>query len=413
MHSPLGFWLTLNRYIDGTKSQKRIALSRLVRAVSRDPEAAPMLMDLLRPLPEDHVSELLLKIAQGLDLDACKSTWEREDFQGMMINTIRFYSSANQLIKTLREKRNHPDLHLPACTRVDGDPSAGFPDIEGRWSREKIREALIKIYMENKCNGKAAAERLLTTSADLRLRIFPLFRIDAGDVKRRWILDAMHKSRGEVKAAACRLGISRAALRNKLKKYGIQGSSQPRKVSLRFVDRLPVAQPFEEMYRGTAETTARDYSFRRYCLLFFDHVHGLFNREFRTEEERKNILRFLRQSASRNRRRIQVLYGQLFTRQIPFDITMATRYKFCNSLLYDIFKSLSSDGTSACTRFNGVKELASGDPRMDELILSLKVWALRHWETEPLNWKEYRGNAKTCLAVTAAEENASQLQCLA
>jgi len=170
MHSPLGFWLILNDYLDGTKSQKRRSLSRLVEAVSKIPSAASMLMDILRPLSEDHISELLLSIAQRLDLEIHKVTWDREDFQNVMINTIRFYSSANQLVKALREKRDPPNLHRPAR-------SAESPDLNGLWSREKIREALIQIYLEKKCSRKAAAESLLTTSADLRLRIFPRFGI--------------------------------------------------------------------------------------------------------------------------------------------------------------------------------------------------------------------------------------------
>jgi len=399
MHSPLGFWLILNDYLDGTKSQKRRSLSRLVEAVSKIPSAASMLMDILRPLSEDHISELLLSIAQKLDLEIHKVTWDREDFQNVMINTIRFYSSANQLVKALREKRDPPNLHRPAR-------SAESPDLNGLWSREKIREALIQIYLEKKCSRKAAAESLLTTSADLRLRIFPRFGIIEKALQRRWIEDAVLECPEKIGEAAERLGMSSQTLRKKLKKYGIQRPLPPKKILHKLVDRLPVVQWFEEMHHGTAETTAKDYKFRKYCLLFFGCVDRLFNKEFRTEEEKKYILRSLRQSASRNRRRIHILYDQLFARPIPFDITKATRYKFCKSILYEIFKSRSSDGMF-------VDILPSGDPKMDEMILSLMVWALRHWTEKPINWKDYRRCVRTGHPVPDVQENPSPLPRLA
>ncbi len=212
MYHPLGFRLLLEDYFKGTKPQKRNAFLRLVRALLKDKKAAPVLTDILREFTEEEASEILLRIAERLDIESHNVVWKEENFQNVMLNTIRFYSCAGALIKELRRKRLGKDGCIDSKEDSVSPSSNNFP-----WSKERIREELIKVFLENRCIRKAAAESLLTTPENLRSRIFPQFQIREKEVKRKWIHNAVRQNHGGVKETARQLGMNIRTLQKKLR----------------------------------------------------------------------------------------------------------------------------------------------------------------------------------------------------
>jgi transcriptional regulator with GAF, ATPase, and Fis domain len=217
MYHPLGFQLLLEDYFLGTKPQKRNAFLKLVRAIMLDREASALLMDLLRDVIEKEASEILLRIAERLDTESHRITWREEDFQSIMLNTIRFYSCAGDLIKELRKKREGK-----RCGPVGKKNHPSSLSNHFALSHERIREELINVFRENRCVRKAAAESLLTTPEHLSSKIFPRFRIDEKEVKKEWIYDAVEQNHGRVKEAARQLGINIRTLQKKLKIYSTE-----------------------------------------------------------------------------------------------------------------------------------------------------------------------------------------------
>ncbi len=220
MYHPLGFKLLLEDYFQGTKLQKRNAFLRLIRAIMLDRKVSALLMGLLRDFTEEEASEILLRIAERLDTESHRITWREKDFQSVMLNTIRFYSCAGNLIKELRKKREGKGCGIVSKKNIHASLPNHFVS-----QSEQIREDLIKVFRENRCIRKAAAESLLTTPENLSSRIFPRFGIDEKEVKKEWIYDAVEQNHGRVKEAACQLGINIRTLQKKLKIYNAEKSA--------------------------------------------------------------------------------------------------------------------------------------------------------------------------------------------
>lgn len=378
-HYPLAFRLLLENYFKGTTPQKRRSLSTLVQVMVQDPEALSPFMGLLKYFREEDASTILLKLAEEMDV-AHQNGWrDKEALRRQKLNATRFYESAGSLVRVFRRRR----LSGAAGLQGTDDRSARKGNA---WSYERVREELIRILRENRCVRKYAAQSLLTSSVNLRIRIFPRYRIDEKEVQREWIQEVMMEHPGNIAAAAQALGISPQTLRKRLQRYGmpVPPSRPGRSRKIKTVDRAPVAQYFREMYRATVATATPNRRCRAFCLRFFQNVERWFAGRFNTDEERRAVFRLLRVSERKNRLRIQYLYQDVLGRSIPFDIREATRYKFCHGLLQEILgKKTPGPEIRPSSR-------PSEDPGRKGLVLALQVWALRHWTRFPLHWREYR-----------------------